>query len=651
MNQKSGFEAVRYKIMDTMLLIGMLVSIPSAIASGYRIITMGVRTLFIVDILFAIILFLVYFTRSRTNNKWRVFLLLVYVFFLGLISLYTWGLWGLGLFLMFFTIIISSTLFGMNYGLFFLGASILTLITAIICIHYQWIVFSWDFNALSHSTYHWLLRGVFFTSLTTIAVVTLGLVHKNFERVNRELFLNEERLKLALSAVSEVVWDIDMVKENGFVSQQFAEVLPFVSEGFAKTFSSWKEAIYDADLPKVNQTIENYLSGLTPDINVEYRVKAKNGVLYWLQTKGKAVERDKDGRIIRVVGTHTNIGARKGMELILKESEQKYRSLFVNANDTILLVSKRKIIDANDAAIEFLGEDKNSLLGKDIVDFCPFEQLDGTNSEGKLNRLINEAIANGSAKTECELLLTTKNNLFYTSVSVNSFKDVEKEMQQIVIHDITEHKQFEQEKLKAIVDTEEKERLKLAGNLHDDVGPLLSSLNMYLSLLKRDETQNKQDIIQNMESIIKDAISSVREISNDISPHALNNYGLVYVTSDFIERNKQLVEFHFDEDIGDVRLPLFIEMICYRIVKELINNTLKHANAKSVWISMQKSDNWFQLNYRDNGVGFDIESKLNNGGTGIGLLNISNRLKTLGATYTMLSEAGNGFNFEMKISV
>ncbi|MDD4383627.1 MAG: PAS domain S-box protein [Bacteroidales bacterium] len=651
MELNSSFESARYKIMDTMLLIGMIVSIPAAIASGYRIFTMGVRILFIVDILFAVILILAYLTRSRTNYKWRTFFLLLYVFFLSLISLYTWGLWGLGLFMMFFTIIIATTLFGIRYGFLSLGFSLLAIIIAIICIHYQWVVFSWDFNSLSHSTSHWLLRGVFYTSLTSIALVTLGLVHKNFERVNRELSVSEERQKLALSAVSEVVWDINLLNKNNFISHQYAEVLPFAPKNLAKGVREWKKIIYDVDLPKVNQNIEDHLNGLTPDINIEYRIKNTKGAINWLQTKGKVVERDKDGKAIRLVGTHSNIGPRKEMEQILKESEQKYRSLFVNANDAILLVSKRIIIDANDCAIEFLGENKDSLIGKDIVEFCPFEQIDGTNSEEKFTQLIDEAIANGSAKTECELLSTAKDKLFYTSVSVNSYDDTEKKIQQVIIHDITEHKQFEQEKLKAIVDTEEKERLKLAGNLHDDVGPLLSSINMYLSLLKRDETENKDGIFQNIESILKDAIASVREVSNNISPHALNNYGLVYTTSTFIERSKNLVEFHFDENIGDIRLPLFIEMICYRIIKELINNTLKYANAKSVWISMQRDDNWFQMKYRDDGIGFSLESKMNSGETGIGLLNISNRLKTLGATYSMYSELGNGFSFETKISV
>ncbi|MDY0348544.1 MAG: PAS domain S-box protein [Tenuifilaceae bacterium] len=651
MDQSNSFEAVRYKIIDAMLLVGMIASIPAAIASGYRIISMGVRTLFIVDVLFAIILFLFFLTRSRTNYKRRSVLILIYAFFNGCTSLVTWGLWGFGLFVMFFTIILTTTLFGMRHGFLLLGISILTLIAAAICIHYQWIAFSWDFNILSHSAYQWLLRGVFFASIASIAVVTLGLTHKNFERVNRELSVSENRLKLALSSVNEVVWDIDILNRINFISQQYAKVLPFAPKNLAEGVSGWKEIIYEADLPKVNQAIENHLSGLTPSINIEYRIRNTKGALQWIQTKGKVVERDQDGKAIRIVGTHSNIGPRKEMEQILKESEQKYRSLFINANDAILLVSKRIIIDANNFAIEFIGGNKDSLIGKDIVDFFPFEQTDGTSSEEKFTKLIDEAILNGSAKAECELLSTIKDQLFYTIVSVNNFNDSGEEMQQFVIHDITEQKQFEKEKLKAIVDTEEKERLKLAGNLHDDVGPLLSSINMYLSLLKRDETENKEEIFLNMESILKDAISSVREVSNDISPHALNNYGLVYAISAFIEHSKNLVKFHFDENISDIRLPLFIEIICYRIVKELINNTLKYANANSVWISMQKHDSWFRLNYRDNGIGFNLEAKLNSGETGMGLLNISNRLKTLGAPYSMYSESGNGFSFETKISV
>lgn len=96
MDQSNSFETVRYKIVDVMLLVGMIASIPAAIASGCRIITMGVRTLFIIDIIFAIILILSYLTRSRTNYKRRIDLLLIYAFFIGWISLNTWGFGALG---------------------------------------------------------------------------------------------------------------------------------------------------------------------------------------------------------------------------------------------------------------------------------------------------------------------------------------------------------------------------------------------------------------------------------------------------------------------------------------------------------------------------------------------------------------------------
>ncbi|PKP41904.1 MAG: histidine kinase, partial [Bacteroidetes bacterium HGW-Bacteroidetes-12] len=151
------------------------------------------------------------------------------------------------------------------------------------------------------------------------------------------------------------------------------------------------------------------------------------------------------------------------------------------------------------------------------------------------------------------------------------------------------------------------------------------------------------------EDILKDTIGSVREISNNISPHNLNNYGLVSAIKSFIEREKKLVEINFEENLNDYRLPRIIEIMCYRIVKEMINNTIKYARAQEVWISLSIEDKMFYLSYRDDGIGFDVEEAIENQKTGIGLLNILNRLNTLKATYSFKGKLGEGFNFEMKL--
>ena len=650
MEIENSFDSIRHRIADKLLLAGAIVSIPSAIASGYRITSMGVKTLFIFDILIAIILIVTYLTRSYTNYRLRMSLLLAYVFVLGWISLNTFGLWGFGLFMMFFSIIITTTFFGMRYGLALLSTSMLILIILTVCINLGWIKFSWDFDVLSHSTYQWFSRSIFFLAFTSMTVITLGLVHKNFEKVNKELSISESRFNLALDSVNEVIWELDLVNNSTFVSQKFFEILRFAPEELAVSFISWKSLIHEDDKPFINASIKEHMEGRSSGIHIEYRVKNKIGGWQWLLTKGKIVARDKDGKPTRILGTHTDIGPRKEMEKILRESEQRYRMLFMSANDTILLIENGVVIDANESAYDLLGMTRGNLIGIHIWELCPANQSDGTDSKKALTELLSNTSNESGKRIEWEFERLDGMSVDVV-LSVNQITDVDRPIHQVILHDISERKRFELAKLNAIVETEERERLKLAGDLHDDVGPLLSSLNMYLSLLSRPQTENKNEIVENMQGILKETIGSVREISNNLSPHILTKYGLIAAIKAFTETGKNLVKIDLKENIGETPLPKIVEINCYRIIKELLNNTLKYAQAKKVEVTLNLHEKMLYLGYRDDGIGFDLEGVISKGETGIGLLNILDRLKALKAIYSMHSEPSKGFSLDMRFRI
>ncbi len=650
MKSQNTFDSIRHAISDKLLLVGLIVSIPAAIASGYRITTMGVKALFLFDILIFFILLAAYITRKKTNYRVRMAFLLGYVFVLGWIALNTWGLWGFGLFIMFFAIITTTTLFGMRYGLALMGLSVFIVVLISLSVHNQWLKFHWDFNTLSHSTFHWLSRAVFFSAFTSMAVVTLGLVHKNFERINKELSASEERYNLALDSVNEAIWELDLNNKSVFVSKKFFEILRFAPEDFAASFCNWKKLIHDEDKDFVETSISEHMEGRSPSISIEYRARNKMGGWQWILTKGKIVARDENGKPTRVLGTHTDITPRKEMEKILRESEQQYRMLFMSANDTILLVENAVIIDANESAFNLLGITRENLIGKPIWNLCPKSQSDGTKSEEGLANLLKDISTDNAIRTEWEFE-RLDGRIVDTVISINRIIDADRPIHQVILHDISERRRFEQDKLNAIVEAEERERLKLAGDLHDDVGPLLSSLNMFLSLLHRPQTENREEILNNMEGILKETIRSVREISNNISPHILTKYGLLSAVNAFVESNKNLLEIDFKENIGEIQLPKVVETNCYRIIKELLNNTLKYAQAKKVEITLTFSEKMLYLGYRDDGVGFDLDSILTEGRTGIGLLNILDRVKSLKATYSIYSKAGEGFSLDMRFRI
>ena len=133
--------------------------------------------------------------------------------------------------------------------------------------------------------------------------------------------------------------------------------------------------------------------------------------------------------------------------------------------------------------------------------------------------------------------------------------------------------------LTAVLRTEEKSRSQFSKELHDGLGPLLSSAKMSLTALSREErTPAQREIIDNTTYVIDEAIRALREISNNLSPQVLNDFGLARGIQNFISRSAALhsVRIRFTTNLRAERFDTDIEVILYRVVCELINNSLKH---------------------------------------------------------------------------
>ena len=143
--------------------------------------------------------------------------------------------------------------------------------------------------------------------------------------------------------------------------------------------------------------------------------------------------------------------------------------------------------------------------------------------------------------------------------------------------------------LTAVLRTEEKSRSQFSKELHDGLGPLLSSAKMSLTALSREErTPAQREIIDNTTYVIDEAIRSLREISNNLSPHVLNDFGLARGIQNFISRSAALhsVRIRFTTNLRAERFDTDIEVILYRVVCELINNSLKHSGCSEINLSL-----------------------------------------------------------------
>lgn len=166
---------------------------------------------------------------------------------------------------------------------------------------------------------------------------------------------------------------------------------------------------------------------------------------------------------------------------------------------------------------------------------------------------------------------------------------------------------------------------------------------MLLSGLSGDaKPEVNEKIKQNLKQAVDEAIISVRDISANISPHILNNFGLKDAVDSFIKklRSAKALDISFTTNIGNRRFGYNVEVIMYRVICELINNTLRHAEADKIRIELKLTDEIIYLTYTDNGIGFDVSRQATK--YGMGLDNMQYRLKSGNGGIEIMSERGKG---------
>ncbi len=644
-SQNNFFNETQKAISNRLHFVTMLVAIPACTFSGIRLFTIGFKPLFLLDVLFALVAAITYFFRAKIHYRLRMLFLLTYLFLIGVFSLQTFGLIGFGMLIIFTVSVILTVLFGFRYGLVALFFSLVTVSFYLYAFYMHWITFDYSFDSIAYNGYHLLTRGIFFASYLIAVTLIVGFINRSFEMAYQRLGISESRLNLAISSVEEVVLDFDLVNQNYFVSNQFEEVVKITSKDKIQSLKDWLVRVHPYDRKMLLEKIRNHVSNKSPDIWAEYRFKDSYGQWQWLLSRAKIVERNGNGFPLRVVGTLSNITHSKKLREELVEIENRYRTLFLMANDPILIVGRKGVIkDANIKAAKIFGYTFDTIIGLNISELC--SKTDS--SSIRFSELFRTDIGIIPTNRYELTMLLDRTVPFPVEASIATINDLGQSFHQVVIHDLTLQRRFELEKFNAIAEIEERERQRLAANLHDDVGPLLASINMYLSLMANHKG-NQDELVANMQDILRDAISSVREISYNLSPDNLIFAGLATALTRHFLRFQDVIKIHFSHNLDNRRLPTVVEVNCYRVVKELLNNTIKYANAKNIYISLFIDNTNLNLRYSDDGVGFDFENKLKES-KGIGLVNILERLKALKATYKFYSEPFKGFSFEMNVN-
>jgi PAS domain S-box-containing protein len=205
-----------------------------------------------------------------------------------------------------------------------------------------------------------------------------------------------------------------------------------------------------------------------------------------------------------------------------------------------------------------------------------------------------------------------------------------------LIRDISARKETEKKLLYTIIQTEEKERQRFARDLHDELGPFLSGLKLYLNELATNDTDTKKKtwLIEYLHQMINEAVDQIKAVASNLMPQDLIEIGLSGSIEKMIAKFNQIgqVKIILETEGKDSGIEQSLVISFHRIVMELINNSIKHAESDNIHIKMIFQKKFARLIYMDDGKGFDLEKALirNNG---IGLKSIINRIELYRGSY------------------
>jgi signal transduction histidine kinase len=208
-------------------------------------------------------------------------------------------------------------------------------------------------------------------------------------------------------------------------------------------------------------------------------------------------------------------------------------------------------------------------------------------------------------------------------------------------------KEMEQKHQEHNLATLEDERQRFAQDLHDEIGASLSAIRLYVSdIYSGQHNEDVRDKLQQVKHTIDQSMASTRRISHNILPPGLEHMGLSHVVNDLVKtfNLSGRINVNVTAEAKMPKLDYSRELILYRVLQELINNTIKHAQASKIDIQFEQTPDDYIIRYSDDGIGFDTSE---NNSEGIGLKNVKSRVAMVKGSYTM--DAESGFSVELKI--
>jgi len=449
---------------------------------------------------------------------------------------------------------------------------------------------------------------------------------------------------------------------EAYVSPQIETLLGFTQEEWLNDPVRWYQQIHPDDKARWSvEAAELFLLG--HPLRSFYRVVARNGNVVWFHCEAKMV-RNKDGQPWFIHGVAFDISEVKRAEEALAKSEQLLQGLFDFAPDTIAVVDHRGSIVRINAQVEkMFGYTTQELAGLSIETLMP-ERYRSSHSKQRQGYFIEPHTRPMGAG----LALSGKRKdgtEFPVDIMLSPMDSETGNVVIAVIRDITRRRMAEEAQRdyadrlqllsRRLMEVQELERRKIALELHDEIGQVLTGLKLTLEVGSRLPLTEVNGNLEHARVLVNELMTRVRNLSLDLRPAMLDDFGLLptllWHFEHYTAQTHVAVSFKHS-GLERRRFPPELETAAYRVVKEALTNVARHSNVASATVRVWTDQRILSIEIEDFGQGFDLNS-LSTRETS-GLAGMRERTSLLGGQLKIDSRVGEGtrliaeFNIEEK---
>jgi PAS domain S-box-containing protein len=462
---------------------------------------------------------------------------------------------------------------------------------------------------------------------------------KEAERAVRE---SEEQYRDLVENSRELICTHDLSGTILTVNRAAAELFGYEPSELVHHMS-----IRDLLVPEVREQFDDYMKRICREgatsgpMLIQTRTGERRLLEYYNSLRTEGV----DTPIVRGIARDTTEARRA--QNALRESEERYRELFENSKDAIYVHDMSgQYTSVNRAAERLSGYTRQELIGRHFSSLVSPEYARHVREQlcGKLE-------ASGETTYEVELITKQGDRI---PVEVSSRLIIENGGPvgvQGSLHDISERKKAHEASRtysRRLLEAQEAERRRISLELHDQVGQILTAVKMNLHALRK--AYDSPEILTSIEdnlNVIDEAVDQVRDLSVDLRPLLLDDFGLVVAVRWYLDRQAKnsgvAVEFTSQSLSDDDRFLPELETACFRIVQEGVTNIIRHARATRLSVQLATTGSELVLVIGDNGSGFDVkEMRSASGAPTLGLRGMEERAQAVGGTLTIDSAQGLG---------